>query len=149
MSDSSNISFGRRTISCTAARSLVDTAIAHAESCGWCVAVAVVDISGDIVASGRMDGAPPAVADFASDKAYTASMVNKSTRAFFERMASSPELAMGLTNRRRLICWEGGLPILVNGALIGGIGVSGASGPEDAECASEALAGLGLASERV
>jgi glc operon protein GlcG len=145
MNEGSNISVERRSISCAAARALVDAAIAHAELGGWCVAVAVVDISGDIVASGRMDGAPPAVAEFASDKAYTASMVSKSTRAFFERMASSPELTMGLASRRRLICWEGGLPILANGALIGGIGVSGASGPEDAECATVALAGLGLA----
>lgn len=62
------------------------------------------------------------------------------TRAFSERMSSSPELAMGLASRRRLLCWEGGLPITPNGTVIGGIGVSGATGPEDAL----SVLGLGL-----
>lgn len=93
---------------------------------------------------GRMDGVPPSVIDFATDKAFTAVMSGKSTRAFFERMSSSTELSMGLANRPRLITWEGGLPILEAGAVIGGIGVSGAAGHEDAECATAALAALGL-----
>ena len=144
--ESRDISFERRSITCAAARRLIDSVIRHADERNWRVAVAVVDVSGNIVASGRMDGAPPTVAEFACDKAYTASMLNKSTRAFFERMASSAELTMGLANRRRLLCWEGGLPIVSNGVVIGGVGVSGASGPEDAECAAIALAALGLAS---
>ncbi|WGR62429.1 heme-binding protein (plasmid) [Paracoccus ferrooxidans] len=52
----------------------------------------------------------------------------------------------GLANRPRLITWEGGLPILHDGAIVGGIGVSGAQGQEDAECAQAALCRLGLSS---
>jgi glc operon protein GlcG len=132
-----------RSISYAAASRLVAAAIAHAGTKGWRVAAAVCDGSGHVVAVGRMDGAPSTVADFALDKAFTAAMSGKSTRAFFERMSSSPDLAMGLANRPRLIAWEGGLPIIETGIVIGGIGVSGAAGPEDAECAGLALAAIG------
>jgi glc operon protein GlcG len=140
----SAVSIIRRSVSSHASRRLVDAAIAYAQGKGWAIAAAVVDVSGDVVALGRMDGAVPAIVEFATDKAYTAAMVGKSTRAFFERMVSAPELTMGLANRPRMLCWEGGLPILESGAVIGGIGVSGAAGSEDAACAAAALASLGL-----
>jgi glc operon protein GlcG len=133
-----------RSISYAAASRLVAAAISHAQNKGWRVCVAVCDASGLGVSMGRMDGVPQSVIDFATDKAFTAVMSGKSTHAFFERMSSSTELSMGLANRPRLITWEGGLPILEAGAVIGGIGVSGAAGQEDAECATAALAALGL-----
>jgi len=137
------ISISYRSIGYAAASRLVSAAIAHAETKGWRVAAVVCDAGGHVVAAGRMDGAPSTVADFALDKAYTAAMSGKSTRAFFERMSSSAELAMGLANRPRLITWEGGMPIFETGSVIGGLGVSGAAGAEDVECAQHALAALG------
>ncbi len=137
-----------RSISYFAASRLVAAAIAYAQNKGWRVCVAVCDASGLGVSMGRMDGVPPSVIDFATDKAFTAAMSGKSTRAFFERMSSSGELSMGLANRPRLITWEGGLPLLEAGAVIGGIGVSGAAGNEDVECATAALATLGLGGTR-
>ena len=119
-----------RSISYAAASRLVAAAISHAQNKGWRVCVAVCDASGLGVSMGRMDGVPQSVIDFATDKAFTAVMSGKSTHAFFERMSSSMELSMGLANRPRLITWEGGLPILEAGAVIGGIGVSGAAGQE-------------------
>jgi uncharacterized protein GlcG (DUF336 family) len=95
---------------------------------------------------GRMDGVAPSVIDFAADKAFTAAMSGKSTPAFFARMSASAELSMGMANRSRLITWQGGLPIVESGVVIGGIGVSGAAGDEDTECGTLALATLGLAS---
>ena len=127
-----------------AAIRLVEAATAHAASRGWAVAVAVVDPSGMLTAFGRMNGVAPPVGDFAADKAYTAATLRRSTLAFFERMSGSPSLAMGVPNRPRLMTWEGGLPIFEGGTVIGGIGVSGAAGHEDADCASVALARLGL-----
>lgn len=125
---------------------LVEGAMAHAVENAWCVAVVVLDPWGAVVASGRMDGVSPAILEIASDKAYTASM-GKSTRAFYERMSSSPDLAMGLQNRQRFCAWEGGVPIRENGQLIGAIGVSGAAGPEDVACAMAALAAHGLSAD--
>lgn len=137
-------SISQRSISYAAASRLVAIAITHAQSKGWRVCVAICDASGLGVSMGRMDGVPPSVIDFATDKAFTAAMSGKSTTAFFERMSSSTELSMGLANRPRLITWQGGSPIKEDGAVIGGIGVSGAAGHEDAECATLALAALGM-----
>ncbi len=130
-------------ISCDAARKLVDHAVDCAASNGWNVAVAVLDASGHVVASARMDGVPAPVLDFARDKAFTATLGNTS-RAFFERMSSSPELAMGASNRPGLCAWDGGLPIMENGTLVGALGVSGAAGPDDIKCAEAALKALGF-----
>lgn len=125
------------------AKQLVETAVAHALENGWRVAVVVQDPWGSTVASGRMDGVSPAILEIAGDKAYTATM-GKSTKAFYERMSSSPDLSMGLQNRSRFCAWEGGLPIRSGAVLIGAIGVSGAAGPEDVACAEAALARAGL-----
>ena len=128
-----------------AARDMVAHAIAHAEANGWAVAVAVLDPSGHVLASGRMDGVPPQILDFAADKAFT-STLGKTSLAFGERMAELKSLELGLTTRQRLLAWEGGMPVRDNDALIGAIGVSGASGQEDAACARAAIAALGLES---
>lgn len=125
------------------ARSLIAEAMAHAEANDWGIAVTVLDPWGAIVASGRMDRVSPAILEIAADKAFTATL-GKSTRSFFERMASSPDLALGLQNRRRLCAWEGGLPIWQGPRLVGSIGVSGAAGPEDVACAEAALKAVGL-----
>lgn len=126
----------------TAAR-MVASAIAHAETKGWTVAVAVLDPSGHVLASGRMDGAPPPILDFATDKAYTA-MLGRTSLAFGERMTELKSLELGVATRTRLLTWEGGLPIREDGVLIGTIGVSGASGHEDAACARAAIEAEGL-----
>ena len=90
-----------------------------------------------------MDVVPPAVLEFAIDKAYTAAL-GKSSKAFLERTSSSDELTLGLQTRPRLCAREWGLPIHEGDQLIGAIGVSGAVGPEDRACASAALPGIGL-----
>ena len=125
----------------SAAKELVALAIAHAEENGWNVAVAVLDTSGHMLAAGRMDGVPSPILDFAADKAFT-STLGKTSLAFGERMGSSKDLELGLLNRPRLCAWEGGLPIQIDGQLIGALGVSGATGPEDAACAESALLSL-------
>lgn len=134
----------RPVISYDSATRLVEHAIAFAKSNGWAVAVVIVDPSGHIVAGGRMDGVPAPVFDYANDKAYTAGTLGQSTRAFFERMNSSPDLSMGVINRGRLCAWDGGLAIKEGSNHIGGIGVSGAAGHEDVACGKAAIEAVGL-----
>ena len=126
----------------TAAR-LVAAALAHAEAQGWRVAAAVCDASGTLLAFGRMDGVPAPVADYAIDKAWTSATHHRSTEGFGARMLSDPALALGLGNRPRALAWQGGVPVLAEGQVVGGLGVSGAAGPEDAACAVAALAACG------
>ena len=122
---------------------LVANAMAHATENGWNIAAVVLDPWGAIVAAGRMDGVSPTILDIANDKGFTATL-GKSTRAFFERMSTSPDLTLGLQTRPRLCAWEGGLPLFKGGNMIGAIGVSGAAGEEDVACAEAAMAKLGL-----
>lgn len=138
-----SVAITRKFISYSSASTAVQAALDHAAQNGWYVAAIVVDPSGHMVAAGRMDGAPAAVADFAFDKARTA-VLGKSTRAFGERMLSNPELGLGLVNRPGLCAWDGGMPILENGVLIGAMGVSGAAGPDDILCVEAGLAAIGL-----
>jgi uncharacterized protein GlcG (DUF336 family) len=126
------------------AMQLVQTAIAHAAAKGWRVAVCVVDPAGAPLASWRMDDVTPPIADFAADKAYTAATMRRSTAAFFERMDGAASLRLGLSNRDRLLVWGGGLPVVHDGKVIAGIGVSGAQDFEDIECAQTALTDAGL-----
>ena len=134
-----------KTISYAAATRLVEAALAHAASNGWRVAAMVVDPAGHPVALGRMDGVPAPVVDYATDKAYTAGTLGKSSGAFGERMNSAPGLTLGAANRPRTCAWDGGLAIFEDGTLVGGIGVSGAAGPEDVQCAERAVESVGMA----
>jgi glc operon protein GlcG len=134
-----NLSFSHAMITHDAARKIMDSAVNHARANGWTVSVAVVDATGALVAAGRMDGSSPPILDFATDKAFTAATMKKSTAEFGERMLADPALGLGVGNRSRLLTWQGGLPIMIDGQIVGGVGVSGATGPEDAECAQAAL----------
>ena len=128
-----------------AASALVSAVIDTAKANNWKMAVVVVDPWGAIVASGRMDGVAPPILDIALDKAYTATL-GKTTKGFYERMSSSPDLTLGLQTRPRLCAWEGGLPLYKDGHLVGAIGVSGAEGKDDAACGEQALTSLGFSS---
>ena len=138
------LSYKRPVITYDAAARLVAESIKHAASGDWIIAVVVVDPSGHIVASARMDGVPAPVIEFAADKAYTAVALQQSTMDLFKDMSSSRQQEMGAASRPRLCAWDGGVPILESAELIGGLGVSGAPGPIDIECGAKALAALGL-----
>lgn len=135
------------TLAAEVALRLVQAAMAHAMVKGWRVAVAVVDPHGVALATLRMDEVTPPIAEFALDKAFTAATMRRTTEALFQRMDSSPALRLGLANRARLLVWGGGLPIVHEGRVVGGIGVSGAQDFEDIDCASIALQAEGLAWE--
>jgi uncharacterized protein GlcG (DUF336 family) len=102
------------------------------------ICAAVADSSGSIVALLRMDGVNDPYVEFASDKAYTAATTRRSTEAFYERMSSTPALALGFGNRRRLMLWGGGLPLFRDGNCVGAIGVSGGTVADNIACAKAA-----------
>ena len=117
----------------------------HAEKNGWSVAVVILDAFGQTLMNGRMNGVSQTILSIAEDKAFTAAL-GKSTQQFYERMSSMPDLKLGLQNRDKLCAWPGGMPIYFENYLIGAIGVSGAAGDEDTECALNALHALGFSS---
>ena len=127
-----------------AAMSLVNNAIKKAEEINVDICAAVVDCSGHIVAVLRSDSVVRPAIEYAIDKAYTAGTLGVTTEAFFNRAKSKPALAMGLTNRSRVLVFPGGLPIKLNGELLGGLGVSGAQDDEDVMIAKNAIIETGF-----
>jgi uncharacterized protein GlcG (DUF336 family) len=127
-------------VSLEAAEELVRRALAHGEKLGKKVAIAVVDDGGFLVAFGRMDGANPAAAQIAIDKAYTAAVSHIATHKWQEIMKDDEPLRIGAPPAvHRLVVFGGGQPIVVDGQVVGAIGSSGAHWTGDTEIGSEAL----------
>lgn len=127
-------------ISAAAALAVVEAARAYAEQNGWPVNIALVDPGGLLMAFVRMNGAHLHSIDIAIDKAYTAASFKKSTSVWTAALKTHSEgVRTGLPLRPRFVAFGGGLPIMVDGELIGGIGVSGASEQQD-----EAIAQAGI-----
>lgn len=126
-----------------AAHAAARAAVEKAESMGVRVNVAVVDRGGNLMAFLRMPGAFIHSIDLAIDKAYTAASFGFPTKAWMGAIGHDDGMKFGFSARPRLVVFGGGLPIRVNGELIGGIGVSGASEAQDEECARAALAAIG------
>jgi glc operon protein GlcG len=93
----------------------------------WNVCIAILDDGGDLLHLVRMDGATPANAHIAVEKGRTAARTRRSTASWQERVQKRVELLQmpGVTPV------QGGLPIMAEGACVGGIGVSGVQSHED------------------
>jgi uncharacterized protein GlcG (DUF336 family) len=105
----------------------------------WNVAVAVVDTHGFLVYFERMANAQSASIDIAQQKARVGAMYRRTTRVFAEVIAKSGPAVMTLPG---VIASPGGVPILADGKVIGGVGVSGVTGDQDEQCAKAGLAGM-------
>jgi uncharacterized protein GlcG (DUF336 family) len=106
------------------------------------VSAAVVDAGGNLIAFGRMDGAEIAGPVLAVDKAYTA-LANRIATSELAALAAPGGELFGLHANAggRFVIFGGGVPIFVEGSVVGAVGVSGASTAEDEACA---LAGLSV-----
>ena len=130
----------KHSISSELAQNMVNAALAKARELGVTENVAILDDGGNLKAFGRMDGAPILCIEIAQNKAYTA-LFGVSTQAFFDFIQGDPSLLAGIPTLARVAAWGGGLPIKVDGEIVGAIGVSGAPAVQnDVDCASAALA---------
>jgi glc operon protein GlcG len=105
---------------------------AEAQKNKWNVVISILDSGGNVVMVHRMDGAQFGSLEVAREKAYSAVAFRRPTKAFEDA------IGQGGVNLRILKLagaspLEGGLPIVVDGKLIGGIGVSGVTAPQDAQ----------------
>lgn len=138
------ISFIRRSMTAMAGHAVVAAAVAHGRAAGKAVVAAAVDTSGDLVALLCGDGAFKASISIAQDKAYTAAVFGAPSHVLGADLSANPALHQGIALRPRVVLFAGGLPIVENGVVIGGIGVSGGSEDDDVACASAGLSALGL-----
>ena len=132
-------------LSLEVAQKMANACIAHQQENGYKpINIAIVDDGGNNILINRQDGACKACDLIAINKARTAALFNNPTRVF-ETVSHGPELngegakEPGLAHVPGLITFPGGLPIRVGDTPIGGIGVSGASGGEDEQCAAAAI----------
>ena len=127
-------------ISSELAQKMVDAALAKARAIGVSENVAILDDGGNLKAFSRMDGAPILCIEIAQNKAYTA-LFGVSTQEFFNFIQGDPSLLAGIPTLRRVAAYGGGFPIMVDGEIVGAIGVSGAPTVQnDVDCARAALA---------
>lgn len=128
-------------ISLEQAKKVIVAAEAEAKKNNWPVAIAVVDGAGFLVAFQRLDNTQLGSVEVALQKAKTSALFRRPTKVFEET------LAMGGANAKVLklpgaLPIEGGLPIVVDGKIIGAIGVSGVKSTEDAQIATAGLEAL-------
>lgn len=123
------------------AKQTVAAAEVKAREIGVPMVIAVVDQGGNLVAQHRMDGALLASISIALNKAYTAVALKMSTEQA-AALSQPGQMLYGLntTDGCRMIVFGGGLPIIADGVIVGGLGVSGGSVEEDICVANAGLA---------
>jgi uncharacterized protein GlcG (DUF336 family) len=130
-------------LSLEAARRVAGAAVAAALAQGISICVAVCDTSGEPIITERMDGAPRLCAGVALNKAYTVASFNgMPTHAWWPLLADDPALVHGFTQTPRLVVFAGGVPVRIDGALVGAVGVSGGSSEQDRAIAEAGVASL-------
>jgi uncharacterized protein GlcG (DUF336 family) len=108
-------------------RKISAAAEAEAKKNSWNVCIAILDDGGHLLHLIRMDGATPANARIAIEKGRTAAESRRATSAWQERIKPRPEM-LGMPGITPI---QGGLPIVVEGTCVGGIGASGVQSHED------------------
>jgi glc operon protein GlcG len=116
------------------AKKAAAAALAEARKNNWNMAAAVVDTAGTLVYYEKMDDTQSGSAIVAIDKARSAALFKRPTKAFQDALAGG---GVGLRVLRitGAIPVEGGLPLIVGGSIGGAIGVSGGTSEQDGQCA--------------
>ena len=127
-------------ISLEQAKKVMAGAEAEAKKNNWPVVIAILDSGGNLVMLQRLDNAQWGSVDIAKDKARSAVALRRPTKVFQDL------IAQGGANLRLLnigySVLEGGIPIVMDGKIIGGIGVSGVTSQQDAQIAQAGIDAL-------
>ena len=121
-------------ISLETAKKVAAPASAEAAKNNWTIAVAIVDPSGNLVYYEKMDNTQLGSANVSVDKARSAAQFKRPTKAFQDAVASGGE-GLRVLALPGAIPLEGGIPLVIDGKIVGAIGVSGMSSSQDAQCA--------------
>src|SRR6184192_3456166 len=121
-------------ISLENAKKAAAPAIAEAVKNHWTMAVAVVDASGNLVYYEKMDNTQLGSANVAIDKARSAALFTRPTKALQDALAAGGD-GWRILRVQGAVPVEGGIPLVMDGKIVGAIGVSGATSAQDAQCA--------------
>jgi uncharacterized protein GlcG (DUF336 family) len=123
------------------AQILIAGARDKATEIGVPMCIAVTDESGNLVAFERMDGGKVTSITIAIDKAYTAAAAKKATHEYgASSQPGAPAYGINSAIAGRLMVVGGGLPVVVDGEVVGGIGISSGTPQQDRDCAEAGLA---------
>ena len=117
---------------------IMAAALAEAKRNSWVVAIAILDDGGHLLHFARMDGATPANAAIAVEKGRTAAMSRRTSGSWQERIKTRPEML----KMPGILPVQGGVPIVVDGGCVGGVGVSGVQSHEDEQIARTGIDAL-------
>jgi uncharacterized protein GlcG (DUF336 family) len=131
--------FQQNLLSVDDAKRVAAAARAEAEKNGWLVVIAIVDEGGHLMYLERMDGCQKASSRIAEAKGRTAILFKRPTKAIEDAVLEGRTVMMGLPGAVPL---EGGLPLVKDGAFLGGIGVSGVQSFQDGVIARAGIAAL-------
>ncbi|MGH8669782.1 MAG: GlcG/HbpS family heme-binding protein [Burkholderiales bacterium] len=109
---------------------------AEAKKNNWNVCIAILDDGGHLLHLARMDGATPANSRIAIEKGRTAAESRRSTAMWEERIKAGRHAMLGMPGITPV---QGGLPIVIDGVCIGGVGVSGVQSHEDEQIAKAGI----------
>ncbi len=128
-------------ISVEAAKKAATAALAETRKNGWLMAAAVVEPNGTLVYYEKMDNTQLGSAEVAIDKARSAALYKRPTKAFQDALAAGG-VGLRVLALKGAVPVEGGLPIVVDGKLVGAIGLSGDTSEHDGQCAAAGVAAL-------
>jgi uncharacterized protein GlcG (DUF336 family) len=129
----------KRALTLEIAKELSAAAEAEAVKNNWNVVIAIVDDGGRLMHLVRRDGTQYGSIEVAQDKARTAIAFRRPTKALEDAVAGGRNAILGLNGATPI---EGGLPIVVEGEMLGAIGVSGVQSSQDAQVAQAGINAL-------
>ena len=123
------------------AKKVAAAALAEARKNGWTMAAAVVDPAGDLVYFEKLDGTQAASVNIAVDKARSSARFKRPTKALQDALAAGGE-GLRILALQGAVAAEGGVPILMDGKIVGAIGLSGGTGQQDGVAANAGVAAV-------
>jgi len=121
-------------ISLDNAKKVAAAALSEVRKNNWTMAVAVVDTNGDLVYYEKLDDTPIGSAIVCQEKARSAARFKRPTKAFQDMLAAGGE-GVRVLRIRGAVPVDGGLPVMMGGKVVGGIGLSGGTSAQDGQCA--------------
>jgi glc operon protein GlcG len=119
------------------AKQSVSLALAEARRNNWTVAAAVVDPGGILVYFERIDDTQNASSQIAIDKASSAALFKRPTKTF-QDFVERGGIGLRVMMLRGAMPVEGGVPLVIDGKIVGGLGVSGGTAEQDGQCCKAA-----------
>ena len=119
------------------AKKVAAAALAEARANNWAMAAAIVDPGGILVYFEKIDDTQHASARIAIDKAKSAAMFKRPTKTFQDSVEKGG-IGIRVMTLRGAMPVEGGVPLLVDGKIVGGLGISGGTAEQDGQCCKAA-----------